>query len=348
MRPSMSSISLPKAAFIHTGPASYLDHLCPLADLLSLPILVSEEKTFDAAKKYYPKVHVEYISLLDLSLEFLATNFDLIFESGHTWATELIPLFELLFKTKMRIIYCPHGNSDKGYSQTTSLRKDISLIYGPHMRDLLKNQSANEILVETGNYRLPYFRKHQKFYESLIQETVTLDPQKQTLLYAPTWADGENPTSFFDSCQRLIEDVSGRFNLIIKLHPFLLEFHPGETLQIISQYEHLAHFLSDFPPIYPLLNLADAYLGDFSSIAYDFLAFDKPLYFFKTAPHPIHQCGWTIPKEASIAEFIEKTIGDEKFRGERKKLYAYAFGEGNPEILEGIKEALSVDRASWN
>jgi hypothetical protein len=346
----MSSTNFCKAAFIHTGPETYLDHLGVLAILLDFPLLVTEEKTYLAAKAFYPALKVQWIEPLDLSLEFLANHFDAIFESGHTWATELIPLIELFFQKKMRVIYCPHGNSDKGYSQKEGLRKDISLIYGPHMRNLLQKKNGSGVLVETGNYRLSYYQQNKSFYDQLVQEKISLDRGKKTLLYAPTWADGENPTSFFDACGKLIEDVQGKFNLIVKLHPFLMEHHPAQTIHILTRYPTTL-FLTDFPPIYPLLDLVDAYIGDFSSIAYDFLAFDKPLYFFHTKNLPIHQCGLPLPKEGSIGEFITKTLEENQklFYANRKKLYTHAFGKekSRRQILDGIKEALSLDRASW-
>jgi CDP-glycerol glycerophosphotransferase (TagB/SpsB family) len=37
--------------------------------------------------------------------------------------------------------------------------------------------------------------------------------------------------------------------------------------------------LEHFPPIYPLLDRTDAYIGDMSSIGYDFLAYERPLFF---------------------------------------------------------------------
>lgn len=339
---------------IHTGPAHYLDHLGVLCIELGLTLLVTEETTYQAAKQYYPQLDCKLIDLHALSLDYLADNFDVIFESGHRWALELLPLFELMFQKKMRIVYCPHGNSDKGYSQEP-LPKDISLVYGSHMMDHLQKTKSLEKLNSTvlsGNYRYHYYLKNQPFYDDLLKNELEgrLDPSKKTLFYAPTWPDGENPSSFLTCANRVLEEVGEFYNIIVRWHPFIDDLHPVETHQIRGRYEDKQGiaFLSDFPCIYPILNCADGYLGDFSSIGYDFLAFDKPLFFLDSHFGMLYKCGQQLSLNEHLGESIqhaEKTC----LKEERGKIYDYVFGEfRKPEIiLKDLKEALSLDRASW-
>ncbi len=127
---------------IITGPETYLDHLGVLSAILDLPLIVTEEKTFDLAKQCYPDLNVALNDFSELSMEFLATNYDAIFQTGKFWAAELRPAMELLFRKKMRFIFCPHGNSDKGHSQQNHVEQDISLVYGDHLHDLLKQTGA--------------------------------------------------------------------------------------------------------------------------------------------------------------------------------------------------------------
>ncbi|MGH7889215.1 MAG: hypothetical protein ACRENF_01540, partial [Thermodesulfobacteriota bacterium] len=222
---------------IHTGPAHYLDHLGVLCIELDLPLLMTDEAAYQAAQKFYPKLDARWIDLHDLSLEYLATHFDVIFESGHLWALELLPLFELMFNKKMRIVYCPHGNSDKGHSQKIPIPKDISLIYGSHMRDHLKKTGAMEKVIATGNYRHGYYRKHQSFYDGLLKPHLeNLDPAKKNVFYAPSWPDGENRSSFLACCGRIIEEVGEYYNVLLRWHPFLDEMYPVETQQIYGRY----------------------------------------------------------------------------------------------------------------
>jgi hypothetical protein len=322
---------------------------------MQMPLVVTEQETYRMATIFYPQVDVIYKDLSDLSLAYLAEHFDALFESGKFFAAQLQPFLSLVCKKKMRFIFCPHGNSDKGHSLQTQIQQDISLVYADHMIDLLKRTGALQHIqqiVKTGNYRLPFYLSHQSFYDKLAQERfgIYLDPTKKTILYAPTWQDGENPTSFFSSTHALIHQLLGRFNLIIKVHPFLEEFHPAHTYHILSQYEKTPGviFLQNFPSIYPLLQKCDAYVGDYSSIGYDFLYFNRPLYFLPGKNKTfslLHDCGVEILLESNIGSVIENTWEDNQMQKEsqRRKVYDYAFGKQRKpeEIREEILKLLT-------
>lgn len=328
-------------AAIITGPDTHLDHLGVLSYLLQIPLIVTEESVYLSARKFYPHIDVTLKTLHEMDLEFLAENYDVIFQSGKFWALELDMLLQLFYKKKMRFVYCPHGNSDKGYSLKTHVKQDVSLVYGSHMRDLLKNTGAQEqikTLIETGNYRYPFYQKHRTFYDEILLSYLpnTFSRKKKTILYAPTWNSEETPSSFFSHCTQVIDELQNQFQIIVKLHPFLEEDHPAKTYAILNHYEKAPNvlFLSNFPAIYPLLSYCDIYLGDFSSIGYDFLAFDKPLYFFQGLVNQdskasyLHQCGLEIPLKENLSQFIEQTLTDnmEQKREARKWVYEYAFG----------------------
>jgi hypothetical protein len=319
---------------ISTGPSTHLDHLGVLATILNIPLIVTEEKTFQLAQRFYPGLHAILKEPGDLTLDFLA-HWDKIFQCGQFWAMELRPLIELLYRKKIEILFCPHGNSDKGHSVSALPGQETALLYGQQMVDLYKEKSQVKKLILTGNYRYPYYREHQAFYNELAEKEIfsKLSKSKRTLLYAPSWNDGENDSTFFTSAKRVIEELTPTFNLILKLHPFLEEEHPAETAYLLSQYEKRESLLilQEFPPIYPLLARCDAYLGDFSSIGYDFLVFDKPLFFLSPPEKSLclHRCGMTLSSEKEIASFIE-TQWDEcqsKFSEARRTTYHYAFGE---------------------
>ncbi|MFI5334244.1 MAG: hypothetical protein ACHQT8_03650, partial [Chlamydiales bacterium] len=69
----------------------------------------------------------------------------------------------------------------------------------------------------------------------------------------------------------------------------------------------------------------DAYLGDYSSIGYDFLAFDRPLYFFQTShqnPTLIAQAGVELGED--VLEIFKES--NEKYGSARRRVYQRAFG----------------------
>ena len=330
---------------ILTGPDTYLDHLGVLSQILQIPLIVTEEETYLAAKEFYPGIDIHYRDIADLSLHFLAENFEVIFQSGKFWNVELKGVIQLLYRKTLRFVFCPHGNSDKGFSLTNHTPQDLSLVYGEHMLSLLKNTGALEHISQTcitGNYRLPFYNAHKEFYDCLAKKQLgeKLNPSVKTILYAPTWQDGENPTSFFSSCEKIISQLEGEYNLIIKLHPFLEKFHPAETLEVLSRFEDKPGtiFLTKFPAIYPILALSDIYMGDFSSIGYDFLAFDKPLFFLadsskkNTPGYFLHQCGIQIPEidNLDLKAFLQSHLSacENEYRVKRKEIYEYAFGKG--------------------
>lgn len=339
-----------KTIAISTGPATHLDHLGVLADLFSIPLVVTDEKTFELAQLYYPELKVELKHFSDLTLDYIA-SVDAIMGCGKFWALELKGMLQLFYNKEMRFIFCPHGNSDKGFSLSETLSQDVALIYGDHMQELLdKTGNQRKAAIRTGNYRFPYYRKRKAFYDELFAKKIPLDKNKRTILYAPTWKSKENPISFIESCESLLSSLVDSFNLIIKLHPFLEEDHPAEVVKLISCFEHKTNvfFLLDFPPIYPILDAADIYLGDFSSIGYDFLAFDKPLFFLNQneGKGSLAQAGISIPlsEQKEISRFIEKHAKENQshFSVQRKQVYEYAFGkEKHPSLIwEELRQKL--------
>src|SRR5581483_8373173 len=250
---STSSEERMRHTAILSGPDTHLDHLGVLSSLLKIPLIVTEEKNFRLAKALYPNLNPELKGLDELTIEHLAYSYDVIYETGKFFAAQLKPFLKLLFQKEMRFVFCPHGNSDKGHSIKNHIEQDISLVYGEHLYDLLKRTSAADKIrhiVKTGNYRFSYYLKYRQFFDALAQDTVFshFKNEKPILIYAPTWNDAENPTTFFTETERLIEELSPSYNLIIKPHPFLAEHHPARAYRLMALYENhpSALFLVDF------------------------------------------------------------------------------------------------------
>jgi len=338
------------------GPDTHLDHLGILAALLDIPLIVTDPKVYELSQMFYPPQKVELKDPLELSLEYLANKYDVLFGCGKFWALELLPLFDTFFDKKMRLVFCPHGNSDKGYSfdgKNMKAPQDIALYYGAHMLELLqKTNTLSQMgtLIRTGNYRFPFYRQHQAFFDERASSYVFnyLDSAKKTILYAPTWNDGENISSFFSVCDRFIDELSEHYNLIIKLHPLLEEYHPAQTFYHSAKHEKNPSvlFLKEFPLIYPLLKRCDIYMGDFSSVGYDFLIFDRPLYFFSSSislkNSYLHRCGMLFSPSitSSLLAWLEETLEENqvKYSSIRQQTYKHAFGDERP--IKEIKEEI--------
>ncbi|HSX10516.1 MAG TPA: CDP-glycerol glycerophosphotransferase family protein [Chlamydiales bacterium] len=319
-----------RCAAFNTGTEFHmLDHIAPLAELMQMPLITTEEQNTDLARRYYPQVEVRYLPDLEFRLGEIAEQFDALFECKF-WGADLKSLFHHLYRKEMRLIFCPHGQSDKGiHSLAQYPLQDIVLIYGDLMIEMLKDLKlsiSNYALV--GNYRLQFYRKYQSFYDQLAEEEIfsKLHRNKRTLLYAPTWKDGNQSTSFFNYGPSILSQLPDDWNLIIKLHPLLEQRDPAHFYSIaaLADRKPNALLVNEFPPVYPLLSRADAYLGDFSSVGYDYLAFQRPLFFLPT-PHPgrLHACGHTIDPATNIYTQLDRDCDREK----QKKLYHFAFGK---------------------
>lgn len=350
-----------KTACLIYGPmAHYIDHLAPIAELLSIPLFVTEEKLFRLAKKYYPFVETIYWDYQEMTAR-LVENFDLIFSCvPRPLFDEIFFLSEQLQGKKVHTVWIPHGNSDKAlFSDFTDGLKDeeVVLVYGNQMIDLfLKEKRLHRLkaYVILGNYRYQFYLKHKEFYRELVQKEIidALPRSPRNILYAPTWQDQARSSTFFSAFGHLASSLPDGYNLLIKLHPNLLMQEEIQIDRLRYQFRDKKNllFIDDFPPIYPLLDFVDIYLGDISSIGYDFLTMNKPLFFLHPsgAPPalPLYQCGLSFDEQQydRIFSLMDQALlsDTERFGLKRKELYGYTFAKNKSEqmVKEEIEAAL--------
>lgn len=326
------------AAFNTGSDFHLLDHIAPLAALMPMPLITTEDLNYELARRYYPQVEVRQMPDLEFQLSSLAEQFDALFECKY-WAPHLQALFKNLHKKEMRLVFCPHGQSDKGFRApllAPYAAQDIVLVYGGLLIQMLKDlgvwPSISHSAV-TGNYRLQFYEKHRAFYDGLVEEEIPLDKTKRTLLYAPTWRDADQSTSFFEQGAKVIDQLPSDWNLILKLHPLLEQRDPAYFYSIaaLAEKKTNAFLVHEFPPVYPLLAQADLYLGDASSVGYDFLFFQRPLYFFPPEhPGKLHSCGRLIDPDKNLYAQFDLS---NPFQEKQKSLYNSAFGSPQTEEL---------------
>lgn len=276
----------------------YLDHLAPLCALLNIPLFVTDEEIARQAKDFYPDLKLIYTSSLELPEELSSNHQSVITCLPRPFVDEIFFLPQL--KRRMQAIWCPHGNSDKGWTVPfmEGLKEEESLlVYGKRLEKFLEAKGVldrHKQLFKVGNYRYTYYLKQRIFYDSLLSEKLPPFDGK-TLLYAPTWQDAENSSSFPLVTETLIKNLPYGMRLLIKLHPHLYRQFPIE-IEILKSLSHeRVHWIEELPCIYPLLSKVDIYLGDMSSVGYDFLIFNRPMFFFKTLHQKeslyLSQCG---------------------------------------------------------
>jgi len=327
------------------GYIHYTEHLSPICILMEMQLIYCEEAAFKQAERHYPGLNCRFMDWDSFTPEYLASHYDALFSSDY-WEKEKLEGTFAPFNKTMRFVHCPHGFSDKAFWLKQVADQDIALIYGPNMLDMLKRENVLDRMnnyVVTGNLRYQYYRMEKEAFDRIVREEVLakLPSNPRTLLYAPTWMDLENSSSFFDATKFLVETLPPEDNLIVKLHPNIEENDIAGFYRLLGQYENKENvlFLKNFPLIYPLLSASDIYIGDFSSIGYDFLVFDRPMFFLnptnrnsKTDPGLfLYQAGREITPDEfeKIHSIIEEEIPHDRERHsqKRKEIYAYTFGE---------------------
>lgn len=342
-------IPLPSAGLIEGWAPHYIDHLAPLCSFLEIPLIVTEEELAKTLAIFYPKLSIYHISPLTLSEKIVSCLKVLFVCTPRILVDETLFLAQILHKKKIHTIWCPHGNSDKGHKSPHMEaldQEEISLVYGKKMIDFLKQKKAFSQLkcaIEVSNFRLLYYQKNKEFYDTLLQTELLekLPAAKKCILYAPTWQDGEQSSSFYEATPHLIKNLPKDWNLIIKPHPNLAlkeQESYDSFLQLAKNHPNIL-FLKDFPLIYPLLSAIDIYIGDFSSIGYDFLTFQRPMFFLNQQQRAkecdlglyLYQCGTEIqPNDyPNIYTIIQNRLPQDHilFSPFRKEVYEYTFAE---------------------
>jgi len=313
-----------------------LDHLAPFCALRNWPLILCEPQLAALAKAYYPGVNIVQADWRELALP------------GRVVSCHPRPFLESCFPGRLnKTAWLPHGNSDKGWKSEVFelLRHEEKIfVYGPKMIDAIREKNGHLALFQieqTQNFRRRYFMSHRHFYRELVQKKFPKRARQRALLYAPTWNDLEENCSFWKAFDKLIANLPPHYLLFIKLHPNTESAFPAEIERLIGCYHKQPNILwiQNFPPIYPLLEISDGYIGDMSSIGYDFLAQNRPMYFFNSQDRDaqkdpglyLYRCGIEIkPHEyENLFSIDEETRREDqkRFGSDRLQLYEYTFAE---------------------
>jgi CDP-glycerol glycerophosphotransferase (TagB/SpsB family) len=335
----------------HMNVLEYYDHLVPLGEMIGVPVFVGDDPlSFATCKKYYPDVDIRELSFEKCTAKSLVENFNfLIFPSHVTLEEQYLAAEEAKQGKKLCKIFCPHGFSDKTYYWQDYSEKDFIFVYGQNMFDIFDEIGISlekDKCIFVGNYRYDYFMRHREQQMRLVKEEVFkgVDLSRETLFYAPTCCDDVNASTFFDGIALIIERLPDHFNLVIKAHPRIISRYSEKYYQILSKYVQRDNvvFVEEFPCIYPILECCDYYLGDMSSIGYDFLTYDKPMFFINKERKIHHaererylfRCGTSLEMSQlpDLYDIIAAEIPRDKetFSAVRKEVYAYTFGEPIP------------------
>jgi hypothetical protein len=331
-------------ALLVEGRPCFLDHLIPLCHLFDMPLITNNEYMLSLAESLYPPTKIIYrknpVPTLDkLECVFYAQPYRL-FPKG-------IQFPNFFYPREVRSCCTLHGNSEKYLDDFWLERlvdEDIVLIYGQLLVDLLKKKKVYSKLktpLICGNVRYQFYKKHQLFFDKKVSTFLPSQGIKKRILWAPSW-DPENKKGFFNAARQLLPQLPSEFQLVIKLHPLIEKSFPKEIEDLRRQYREDTDIfiLGEMPLVYPLLAQADLFLGDISSVGYDFLTFNRPMYFLGKPGPLLHSLGTVVLPEDLATLF--HTMSEEepsKYREERARWYSYAFSEVS---VEKVKEEFAT------
>ncbi|MFA6915445.1 MAG: CDP-glycerol glycerophosphotransferase family protein [Parachlamydiales bacterium] len=350
----MTTSAIKGVAFVGDQQIHNADHLAPIAFIMDIPLLFLSDSDTELCTPLYPNVNIQTQPYGSFGPEEMIQLYDVLFISDIWPQAKFENTFrelEIEYNKRMRRVFCPHGYSDKSYYFKNAIYEDIKLVYGRNLLDTFKDFHVDHLLkdyVITGNYRYTYYKQNKAFYDQIAQDKFTSQfARKQlTAIYAPTWMDIQDASTFFDVCETMLDNLPAEMNILVKLHP-RLELHSDPDNNMAPLYHHLIGkysnkpnivFIENFPVVFPLLNAADIYIGDNSSVGYDFLAFNKPMFFlnkFRLDPHTdrnatLFKTGTNILPEnyPQLYSIIEKNLSTDQVTYEpaRIALWDYTFG----------------------
>jgi hypothetical protein len=249
----------------------FIDHLAPFCASVGCPLIVWENSLATDCRSFYPHLEVLETGELPSCIISCLTR------------PHLEQTLGLFRPHPSKVIWLPHGLSDKGWKQPffeALSRENLLLVYGNRMREMLQRKKISIPQFSIGNFRQKYYQQNQTFYETLVAQEFG---HHRFILYAPTWEDSEQNGSFWEAFPHFLNNVPSSVLLLIKLHPNTLRAHLPRLEQCRGAALRTPNirFLDAFFPLYPLLERCDAYIGDMSSIGYDFLTLNKPLFFLR-------------------------------------------------------------------
>jgi hypothetical protein len=331
----------------------YVEHLAYLCRLLDMPMIVGDERSLAAARDWYPP-HLELLvretalaealsGTQPLMREYLgrlvADGFDVFFYS-HVLMREIVE--QIVGDGDRRIVHCPHGFSEKRQEWAGHVvNNDAALLYGQFALDQLADLGVLDRLGAhclIGAARYHYYIEHREFFDSAVEARLLggLGSGRRRILYVPTWTDAIGSSSLPAAFEVLIRELPGDSDLIVKLHPHAenpLFREKTDTIVRLADRRPNVLLVRDNPLTYPLIAAADAVITDMSSIGYDCLIFDCPVYFFNQnqgkdqvdpAGSRLFRCGTVLGPEqyGQVYRLIDARREDDRaFHDQRKALF---------------------------
>ena len=200
----------------------------------------------------------------------------------------------------------------------------------------IAEQKKHFLVRETGWSKLdPVFNKQWDFNNQKKQliKQYGFNPELPVILYAPTFPPKYTSASdLHDTIKKLNNE---KYNWIIKFHPLMDKIVQEKYKQLENENLRVVDELN----ILPIMAGSDIMITDTSSVAYEFLTFNRPLITYQALARKDKGINIQSPTELSSA--IERSLNSPKeFLSNRKNclqdIHPYSDGNSSNRILKEI------------
>ena len=238
-----------------------------------------------------------------------------------------------------------HGLDEevKGFYNITGFF-DLYCTTGPVMTGKFSTLAKNKkhfLVRETGWPKLdPIYNNKWSFGDQKDQliSQYELSPGLPIILYAPTFPS--KYTSAPDLLGSIRQLQKHDYNWIIKFHSLMDESIKEKYKKLDSNNFRIVDELN----IIPIMAGSDIMITDTSSVAYEFLHFDRPLITYQAIAR--REKGIDIQDPSELSSAIERSLNNlDEFSGNRetclKDIHPYSDGNSSNRVLKGIAEILA-------
>lgn len=260
--------------------------------------------------------------------------------------------FESLRFTSLVHVYLGHGDSDKGVSVSNQVKAyDFCFLAG---QAALERTSASVMLYDA-NARSVLIGQPQL---DVAAATGHPDPNRPTVLYAPTW-EASQPSVSYGSVARfgekLVTALRGSYRVIYRPHPLngVIDVAYGAADQRVRS---LADRVDTQVPIEQSFADADLLITDISGVIMNWLPTGKPVLVTRPhAPVPPSALMEVLPLldgVTDIADVVAEHLGSDPFAEERARMVAHYLGDTTPgaataRFVAACDEAIALRDRMW-
>jgi len=240
--------------------------------------------------------------------------------------------FEVLRFTSLVHVYLGHGDSDKGVSVSNQVKAyDFCFLAGQAALDrtsaavMLYDAAERSVLVGQPSLDVP-------------APTPSPDPNRQTVLYAPTWESSQPSVSYgsvITHGSQVLAALTGNYRVIYRPHPLNGIIDPAYAAADAALRASADRIDTDVPLAQSFAD-ADLLITDVSAVTLNWLPTAKPvLVCLPRVPIPPSKLMSALPLlevDADIAAEVATSLADDPTKAARVDLIDYYLGDTSPGV----------------